>query len=502
MSQPVVIAGGGPVGMMLACELGLEGVETIVMEKLSQPDDHSRGMAINAGVVELLSQRGLMEPLRSEGFEFPLAHFAHLRLDPTRLGGQHPYAFAVPHNRLVRHLEDRAVKLGVNVRRGTEVLGLDQDETGVEVRVRSGEASSSIRGCYLVGCDGAGSTVRDLAQIAFPGTDSPFSGILGDIDVEAGDPLFARLGINQHQAGFFTVGPLGPQILRIATGEFGVQPPDHEAPVGIDELRAAVNRISGADLVTGTPRWLSRWHVATRQAERYRAGRVFLAGDAAHVHFPLGGQALSTGIEDAVNLGWKLAADVNGWAPAELLDSYHAERYPAGTRACMTTRAQEALLHPMDKVTPLREILAELIQFEEVNAYLVSMVGGLDVRYSFRYPGIASETEPHPLMGTRLRDVPLTTAAGDTSVARLLENGRGLLIDFSDGAAPGRMVARWPGRLDHVRAEPVPEIQASALLLRPDGRVAWAGQADDPDSPAALAHLRAALHSWFGEPSR
>jgi 2-polyprenyl-6-methoxyphenol hydroxylase-like FAD-dependent oxidoreductase len=494
-NQKVLIAGAGPVGLMLACELGLAGVPTVVLERAEQPSGQSLGMAINPAVVELLTQRGLMEPLRNDGFEFPMAHFAHIWLDPARLSQQHPYNVAVPHSQVARRLAERAVAQGVDIRQGHEVTGVDQDGAGVAVEVRSATGPYSLRGSFLVGCDGARSTVRELAGIGFPGTDIPFSGITGDLDIEPDDPLLGRLGVHQCETGFVTIAPAGESVLRFSTGEFGVETCDVEAPVSNAELRAAAERISGVPVTTGTPRWLARWNVSTRQADRYRAGRVFLAGDAAHVHFPLGGQALSTGIEDAVNLGWKLAADLHGWAPAGLLDTYHGERHPVGARACLTTRAQVAMLHSLNSVGPLRDIFAELAQLDAVNEYLVEMVGGLDVRYPMQNPDKA----PHELLGRRLPDIPLATATEQTTLASLLHAGRGVLLDLSEGAAAAEAVSGWADRIDTVYAKPTPEIDATGLLLRPDGRVAWAAaEATGGDNWAQ--GLQAALGMWFGEP--
>jgi 2-polyprenyl-6-methoxyphenol hydroxylase-like FAD-dependent oxidoreductase len=488
---PVLIIGAGPVGLMLACELAVAGVPPTVIDRLDAADERSPGMAINAAVVELLSQRGLMAPLRDDGFEFPLAHFAHLMLDPARLAERHPYAFAVPHHRLAQRLEERAVQLGTRVIRSTELVSLDCDEDGVTAGMASGAV---IRCRYLVGCDGGGSRVRELAGIEFPGSDLDFRGITADLEIGPDDPLMTQLGFHQHDGGLFTVAPAAPDVVRVMVGEFGVPPAQPGEPVTLADLQASVKRVTGNDLSTGTPRWISAWGAPTRVADRYRADRVFLAGDAAHLCFPLGGQALSTGIEDAVNLGWKLAAEIIGWAPARLLFTYHTERHPAGTRMGQTTRAQTALMSQLDKVGPLREILAGLIAFDDVNEYLVKMVGGLDVKYQMEGQALAAPAGP--FVGRRLADVPLTTGRETTSVARLLEPGHGLLLNFADDASLRRLTAGCADRLDYVMAEPTPELGVAAMLVRPDGRVAWSSR------PGGVwgTGLSAAIHQWFGEP--
>ncbi len=491
---PVLVVGGGPVGLMLACELGLAGVPVTVLERQEQPNERSRGMAINSAVVELLAQRGVMEKLQGDGFEFNRAHFAHIGVDPTKLTEQHPYNFAVPHSKVEQRLTERAAELGVEIRRGAEVVGLEQDENGVMARVRSGTEggdTSEVHGSYLVGCDGMQSAVRELAGIGFPGIDIDFHGITGDVEVENDDPLATLFGLHQLNAGFVTVGPSGPGVLRVSTGEFGVQS-DPSAPATLDDLFAALKRITGTTFTTGTVRWLTRWYAPTRQADRYRAGRVFLAGDAAHVHFPLGGQALSTGMEDGVNLGWKLAAQLRGWAPDGLLDTYHDERHPVAARACLTTRAQLALMHPMDQVDPLRTVFSELVQFDEVNAYLVKMAGGLDVQYPL--DSASAGCPPHPLLGTRLGDTPLAAANGETSASLLLRSGRGLFLDLSGTRRFAGALAGWADRVDAAAAAPTGQIDAAALLLRPDGRIVWAVTGDTDAAPDT------ALRTWFGEP--
>lgn len=486
MSPAVAVAGAGPVGLMLACELSVAGVEVVVLERSPEPRRDALGMAINATVVELLHQRGLMDGLRPHGLSWPAAHFAHIPLDPARLTGRRENNFIVPQARLERRLEERAAELGIEVRRGTEVVGLSQDGTGVTVRVRTsgGAEDEPVRAAYLIGCDGADSTVRSLAGIGFPGEDLPFHGITGDLP--ATDALSAWFGAHQLDRGMFTVAPSAPGVLRVSTGEFGVEPADAAAPAGVAELRDAARRLTGRDLDLPEPHWLARWGHRTRQAERYRDGRVLLAGDAAHVIFPLGGQALSTGVEDAVNLAWKLAAALRGDAPAGLLDTYEAERHPVAARARRTTLAQSALMHPMDRIAPLRELFAELVELPQVNEFLVDMAAARDVRYAFG--------PDHPLVGGRLPDVPLTTASGGIGLAGTLHAARGVLLVLGDGAAPAEEAAGWAGRVDVVRAAPSAEIDATALLLRPDGRVAWAA------GDGGAAGLRDALAAWFGDP--
>nr|5XGV_A Chain A, PyrE3 [Streptomyces rugosporus]5XGV_B Chain B, PyrE3 [Streptomyces rugosporus] len=459
-SDTVIIAGGGPVGLMLACELGLAGVDTVVLERHDAPREPSRGGAINATVVELFTQRGIMESLRDDGFEFRMAHFAHIPLAPERVPGDRAFSFAVPHAQVERRLEERARSLGVRVRRSTEITSVRQTPDGVQVTTGDGEV---VEGAYLVGCDGSASLVREQAGIPFPGVDPDFHGLWGDIKVEPGAPVLERIGARQYELGLCMVAPIGPDTVRVITGEFDVPSPPADQEVGFDELRAAVARIAGVEL-DGVPGWLSRWTATSRQAERYREGRILLAGDAAHTLFPLGGQALGTGIEDAVNLGWKLAATVQGWAPPSLLDSYHEERHAAGARACASTRAQTTIMRSLARVGELRALLTELAGLEEVNAYLVRMVGGID--------------------GSRLPDVPLVTAEGETSVYRLLEAGRGVLLDLGAGLP----AVRHP-QVTYVRAEPTNRLDATAVLLRPDGVVAWRAPQDG---------LEAALETWFG----
>lgn len=496
MQHDIVIAGAGPVGLMLACELRLAGAQVVVVDGRPGPESPSPGVAVNGGVIELLELRGLMEACRADGFEFPMAHFAHIWLDPARLADRYPYNFSLPHGKLVHHLLERAEALDAELRFGQRVTGVAQDERQVQTTIVGAAGEQTLRSRYLVGCDGVDSAVRQAAGIAFPGDEEPFHGTVADFAVAQDSVLVQHLGAHLHPGGLLAVSPLGPHTVRLLTGEFGVEPPRRDGVPDLAELQGAVRRIAGIEFSGDAPFWSARWSNATRLAEQYRAGRVFLAGDAAHQHFPLGGQALSTGLDDAVNLGWKLAAELAGRAPAGLLDSYHAERHPVGARACQTTRAQAALLHPM---TPLREIFTELVRFPEVNDFLVTMVGGTDTRYPLAAAGAAADCDADPLLGRRLPGV----AAAARAVPELAEAwaaGRAVLLDLgADGPRPGLAegLAGLDGLVSLVRAKPLPGVDAEAVLLRPDGRVVWTARDD-----AAPAGLAAALATLFGDPAR
>ncbi|WP_432969471.1 FAD-dependent monooxygenase [Dactylosporangium sp. CA-233914] len=494
MPNPVIIAGAGVTGLMLAYELALRDVPVTVVEQLPEPTPARPGMAINATVVDLLQQRGLMESVGEHGFDFPAAHFAQLWLEPSRVPDLRQYNYIVAQSDLERVLAREAAGLGAEIRWGHEVVGFAQDDDVVPVRVRAAGAEHTLDGRFLVGCDGPGSTVRRLADIGFHGEDLPFRGIVGDVEVAEDSELLTFLGAREFVGGLLTAAPVVAGALRIMTAEFDVEPEDPAAPVSVDELRTCAHRLSGIDLGEVKPRWLRRWDSSTRQAERYRRRNVFLAGDAAHVHFPLGGQSMSTGIEDAVNLGWKLAAAVHGEAPEHLLDSYHTERWPVGERACQSTLAQFRLLHPLDRLAPLRRLMTELIELDQVNEFLVNLVYGLDVRYPLEYESVA---EPlHPLVGRRISSVPLVGAAGETSLAQLLQPGRGVVVEFRDDGGTTTRSAEWLDRVDVVTVKPSPWIDASLILLRPDGRIAWAESADAAGGGAD--GLRAALTTWFG----
>ncbi|MFB7946729.1 FAD-dependent monooxygenase [Kitasatospora phosalacinea] len=489
----VVIAGGGPVGLMLACELGLAGVDTVVLERLEHPTGESRALGLHSRTVEVLHQRGLLDRVGNQVPVWPKGHFAGLRkVDMTKLDAEHSYALMVPQSRTEEILHERALELKVDVRRGHRVVSLEHGPDGVTVGVEGPDGPYRLDGRYLVGCDGGASTVRKLVDVPFPGTASTVNALLGDVQLIGEQPAGREL--LRLAGGLFGLIPLGEGLYRVVAVEFDAEPVPRDVPVTTDELAAAAKRVSGLDLTIGEARWMSRFGNATRLVERYRTGSVLLAGDAAHVHFPAGGQGLNTGIQDALNLGWKLAGTVNGWAPEALLDSYEAERRPVAKRVCMNTRAQLAMMHPAPEIDPLRELFSELMDLDQVNRYIGEMITGLDIRYPMGGEDGAAEPS-HALVGRRLPPLPLLTSDGQVNALELLAAGRGLLIDLADA-----LPAAWAdGRTDRLTrltatlADPAKAPQTAALLVRPDGYVAWACA-----EPGGIEGLAEALDRWFG----
>ncbi|MFF8386528.1 rifampin monooxygenase [Streptomyces kanasensis] len=472
----VIVVGGGPTGLMLACELRLAGMRVVVLERLTEPTTQSRGRGLHARSVELMDQRGLLERFLavSEKFRVGGLFGGILTPWPDRLDTAHPYGLATPQAVTERLLGERARELGAELRRGHDVVGLAQDGDGVTVVLADG---TRLRARYLVGCDGGRSTVRRLLGVGFPGEPATVETLLGDMEL-AEDP--ARVAavvedVRRTQLRFGAVPDVDGQagVYRVVVPAEGVAEDRTAAPT-LEEFRQRLRAVAGTDFGAHSPRWLSRFGDATRQAERYRVGRVLLAGDAAHIHPPTGGQGLNLGIQDAFNLGWKLAAEVSGRAPEGLLDSYHAERHPVGAGVLANTRAQMTLLGDGPGATALRELFARLMDVEEVNRYVTGMITAVDVRYDLG--------GGHELLGRRLRDVRLARGR----LYELMHDGRGLLLDRTGGRLS---VEGWEDRVHHV-VDAGGEPDVPAVLLRPDGHVAWVG--DDPRD------LLDGLSRWFG----
>ena len=417
----------------------------------------------------------------------PVAGFAGLDapLSLAELESDHPYTLGIPQTRTEELIEQRAWELGVTIRRGHEVTGLEQDADGVAIGVHGPDGGYTLRAAYLAGCDGGRSTVRKLAGVAFPGTEATGSWLLGDVGLP--DPASLPVGSHRTPGGSVAVIPR-PGYVRVITAE-RERPANRDAPVTLEEFRAAVRLALGRDVEMTAPRWLTRFGDAARQAERYVSGRVVLAGDAAHIHPPAGAQGLNVGLQDAFNLGWKLAARVRGWAPAGLLETYHTERHAAGARVLLNTRAQVALAEPGEKFDPLRSLFSELAALEAVRRHLAETVTGVGTRYDM------GAGDPHPMVGYLAPNLPLETPDGPSKLASFLHAGRGVLLDLADRSDLRAAATGWADRLEMVSAKCPEGRGIDALLIRPDGYTAWAAPAGSLDGHEGF---RGTLLTWFG----
>ncbi|WP_063043056.1 FAD-dependent monooxygenase [Nocardia pseudovaccinii] len=484
----VVIAGAGPTGLMLAYELRLAGVDVALVDGLAARTGESRAGGIHARTMEMLDQRGLLDELLPLGRVMQAGHFGGLPLDFSDFHTRYPFMLAILQSVIERELDRHATELGAVVQWDSPVAGFHQDAAGVEVEI-GGPNPRRIRAAYLVGCDGGRSAVRKLAGIDYVGTDATVTGMLAD--VELADPPAQPFFGHRAGAGDFSAVQFEPGWYRLVVQRHDVVL-ERGAELSFEDFRANFTEIAGTDFGMHSPRWISHYGDAARQADRYRVGRVFLAGDAAHIHYPAGGQGQNLGLQDAMNLGWKLAATLRGNASDELLDTYESERHPIAARVLHNTRAQTALGRPGPHTDALRDIMSDLIDMDQVRHRLGLMITALDIRYDIK--------GEHPLIGRRVPDADIGTADSETRVHALLRAGRPVLLVLNGNDVPA--VPEWRDRVEIIsaasRAEhwSIPglgEIPApAAVLLRPDGYVAWA--TEEPTT----AGLTEALTTWVG----
>ena len=484
----VVVVGAGPTGLMLAGELALAGVDVAIVERRASQDViGSRSGGLHSRTIEVLDQRGIADRFLSEGQVAQVAGFSQIRLNMNDFPTRHPYGLALWQNHTERILAGWVGELAAPIYRGREVTNIGQDRTGVDVEMAGGQL---LRTEYLVGCDGGRSVIRKAAGIEFPGWDPTTSYLLAEVEIADTDQG-PEWGIHHDALGVHSLSMLddgGPVRVMVTEQFVG---PSGEAT--LRDLSEALIAVYGTDYGIHSPSWISRFTDMTRQAEAYRDRRVLLAGDAAHVHHPIGGQGLNTGVQDAVNLGWKLAQVVNRTSPDSLLDTYHAERHPVAARVLRNTMAQMALLRPDDRIKALRDVTSELLSMDEPRKRFAAMMSGLDIHYDLG--------QGHPLIGRRMPDLELVTADGVLRVFTLLHDARPVLLNLGERGSFD--IGPWADRVQLVDAKYVGHWELpvlglvtapSAVLIRPDGYVAWVGDR----SQVALAD---ALTTWVGPPT-
>jgi 2-polyprenyl-6-methoxyphenol hydroxylase-like FAD-dependent oxidoreductase len=480
----VVIAGGGPTGLMLAGELALAGIDVAIVERrASQELVGVRAGGLHARSIEVLDQRGIADRFLSEGQTMQIAAFAGTPLDISDFPTRHPYGLALWQNHIERILASWVDELEVPIYREREVTGFAQDDTGVDVELSDG---TSLRAEYLVGCDGGRSLIRRTAGIEFPGWDATTSFLIAEVEL-ADEPEW---GIHHDAVGRHAFGKLEDGSVRamVSTKHLGTT-----SEPTLRDLSEALIAVWGTDYGVHSPTSISRFTDMARQAAAYRERRVLLAGDAAHVHNPVGGQGLNTGVQDALNLGWKLAQVVNQTSPDSLLDTYHAERHPVAARVLRHTIAQVALFPQDDRIQTLGDTVSELLSMDEPRTRFAAMMSGLDIHYDLG--------EGHPLLGRRMPDLDLVTANGPLRVFTLLHDARPVLLNL--GEPGGLDITPWADRVQLIDAKYVgtwelPALGAvtapTAVLIRPDGYVAWVGD-------LTQVGLADALTTWFGPPT-
>jgi 2-polyprenyl-6-methoxyphenol hydroxylase-like FAD-dependent oxidoreductase len=493
----VVIAGGGPTGLMLAGELALAGVDVAIVERRASQDlPGSRAGGLHSRTIEVFDMRGIADRFLSEGTVAQVAAYLPGKpLDISDFPTRHNYGLGLWQNHIERILAGWVGELAVTIYGGREVTGFAQDDTGVDVELADGQ---SLRAQYLVGCDGGRSLIRKAAGIEFPGWDPTTSALIAEVEM-AEEP---ELGIRRDDLGVHSLGRLeyeihDGEVVYMDGGPVRVMVTErHPGPTGeptLCDLSEGLIAVYGTDYGIHSPTWISRFSDMTRQAAAYREGRVLLAGDAAHVHSPVGGQGLQTGVQDAVNLGWKLAQVVNRTSPESLLDTYHAERHPVAARVLRNTMAQTVLLRPDERIEALRDTVSELLSMDEPRKRFAAMMSGLDIHYDLG--------AGHPLLGRRMPDLDLSTADGPLRVFTLLRDARPVLLNL--GEPRGFDITPWADRVQLIDAKhagtwELPALGAvtapTAVLIRPDGYVAWVGD------PTHLG-LPDALTTWFGPPT-
>jgi 3-(3-hydroxy-phenyl)propionate hydroxylase len=481
----VVIAGGGPTGMMLAAELALAGVDVAVLERRR---DHvlvgSRAGGFHARTIEVLDQRGVADRFLAEGKVAQAAMFATSVLDMSDFPTRHPYSLGIWQNQIERIMAAWIAELRVRIYYEHEVTGFAQDDTGVDVELAGGQ---SLRAQYLVGCDGGRSVIRKAAAIEFPGWDPTRSNLIAEVELTEEPPR----GIRSDATGVHGLHTMEDgKTVRVVVTEQQLATGSEST---LQDLSGALIAVYGTDFGIHNPTWISRFTDMTRQAAAYRARRVLLAGDSAHVHYPAGGQGLSLGVQDAVNLGWKLAQVINGTSPESLLDSYQAERHPVAARALQYTMAKTVLQRQDERMKALVDVMSDLVIMDEPRKQLAGAISGLDIHYNMG--------EGHPLLGRRMPDLDLVTADGQRRLFSLLHNAKPILLNL--GVPASFDITPWADRVQLIDAAydgpwelPVLGVvpPPTAVLIRPDGYVAWVGQSADPG-------LDEALSTWFGPPA-